>query len=144
MTFVELHPAGLPVRRRQPESLPIVANGVFGARDMDTIAPLSSPKVAGHDNVAWAQAEPTPELPHKKLRRGRLFGRKSSGKQLHLSHFTLLFHVNRQRQGVVRVNKARVSIATLSHLHWVDICVSRQLKSSITGEQTIPNCFSSD
>ncbi|KAK9868008.1 hypothetical protein WJX84_001878 [Apatococcus fuscideae] len=70
---------GLPVRRRQPESLPIVANGVFGARDMDTIAPLSSPKVAGHDNVAWAQAEPTPELPHKKLRRGRLFGRKSSG-----------------------------------------------------------------
>lgn len=69
------HAAGLPARRSRPESLPIVANGVFGARDVDTIAPLSSPKVATHEPT-WAQAEPAIEVPTKKARRG-LFGRKA-------------------------------------------------------------------
>ncbi|KAK9835857.1 hypothetical protein WJX74_009619 [Apatococcus lobatus] len=66
---------GLPSRRSRPESLPIVANGVYGAQDMDTIAPLSSPKVTSNE-ANWAQAEPTPGVPNKKPRRG-LFGRKT-------------------------------------------------------------------
>ena len=70
---------GLPANRRRRESLPIVANGVYGARDIDTIAPLSSPKA---NDGAWARAEPTPELPPPKKRRG-LFGHKSSGEFLH-------------------------------------------------------------
>ena len=69
------HVAGLPARRSRPESLPIVANGVFATRDMDNIAPLSSPKAINHE-PNWAQAEPATEVSTKKPRRG-LFGRKT-------------------------------------------------------------------
>ena len=71
---------GLPSSRRRRESLPIVANGVYGARDMDNIVPLSSPKAI--NDGTWTRAEPTPELPPQKKRRG-LFGKKSSGEQQH-------------------------------------------------------------